>query len=390
MARNAFDEPGVFLPAQSLWGKSRSWVLTLSALARYSLHRLHLTKCPDLWHRADQVIDVIGCFLHYSTRVRMRGIDNCPKNPPAVFAGNHMLTDDPFLKFPCIVQASGRGIKPRVMMRDDFFSGLPSWLSWFVDLDEVLVSLAVMQISRGNVTLGQLRPFINLLRAGGSFLMYPGRTRSRSGTFFEYRDDNQEPGSVAFFLAHAQANRPDLRIAAVPMARSFNPVSKHSAIVFGPPLYLTQEGGAAAQRAAQKAFDRELFTAMGDLVEVNAAQLLAVLLCLRNVRHRPATIPVARLCGQMADIVRQLQGRRLFEPALEERPEHETEGALGYFETLGVLTRTADEVALKPFDESQSLEPDRGYKHRHPLRFTANQIMHLRDVVALADEAARG
>lgn len=392
MAKPVPGDVGGYLPAPPFAKELASWGVTLSAVAQYGLHRLHLAQCPDLWKRADYIMTVIGRVLHYSDRVFVRGAEHCPKAPPAVFAGNHLMADDPFLMFPAIVHASGGAVRPRIMMRDDFFGKLPGWMSKLVDMDEVLVSLAVFQISRGNVTFSQLKPFLALLREPGSFMIYPGRSRSRTGVFFEYRDDVQEPGSVGFFLAHAQSNRPDLNVAAVPMARTYNPVNKRSVIAFGPSLYLPHETGGALKpserRAAQRALDTDLIVAMGNLVEINAPQLVSSILCLRAIRQRPNEMTVARLCEQVEAVVRTLATRYLVDPALTIDAAGETRAALAYLADAGMLAAKTDRLELNP-TAALVPEPDSSYRRLNPLRYLSNQVLHLRDVVALADDAAR-
>ena len=285
--------------------------------------------------------------------------------------------------YPAIMAVSPN-IRTYIMMRDDFFDGAPSWLKCLIDFNEFMISMGAMQISRDNVTIGQLKPLITLLRKPDTFLIYPGRTRSRNGAFFEFREDVQELGSVGFFLAHAQNGHPELRIPAVPMARSFNPATKSSTIVFGPHHYLEMEGKRSPDRIQQRAFDFTLFQAMADLVEVNAAHLVATFFYLNALHNRPNTLEMSALQENMRKIAETLQNRYV-DPALTTQPEKEVACVVDYFKKEGFVTQMGGRVTL---DHTAILAvPPTGtsYRRSNPIRFSTNQILHLADVIRLLE-----
>jgi len=198
---------------------ARAWITVIIKLLHYLGYRVHLAKRPNLMRHREAFYIVIAQFLRWRKTLRVVHAERCPKDAACVFAQNHGFLLDPFVSFAAAFRASR--IMPRFMSRDDFFAEKKNtWWYRLVDADEFICEVGTLEISRGNVSIGQLRPFINVLRNGESFIMYPGRTRSRSGVIFEYRDDVQEPGSAAFFLAQARRGHDDLDVAVVPLTPS--------------------------------------------------------------------------------------------------------------------------------------------------------------------------
>jgi hypothetical protein len=267
------------------------------------------------WRREFDFLDILPSYMdvtvllgRWKRRLRVIQPDTFPDGYPCVFAGNHAKKTDPFIVFYAVYRASRGRTEIRHMMRDDFFAAGPRIP--LIDLDEFLCMVGALQISRDMPTIGQLKPFVQLLRGGLSFEMYPGRSRSRSGLLLEYREGIEEPGSVSFFLAQAQRKHPDLKVAAVAFARSFNPVTKHSTIAFGEPCFLETDAG----REAQRAFDFDLIRRMGELVELHVPHALSLILYLRCLHGMPGTLEQDDVCERVLTLFRAVAAHRLVDP----------------------------------------------------------------------------
>ncbi len=359
----------------------RAWAVIGGVLAQLVLYRLGLASCPHFERRHDEALVVVGRVLGWRKRLRILGAAQCPKSGPAVFAGNHLKVDDPFCMFRAIHVASGNTLYPKAMMRDDFFK--PGILtSRLVDLNELLRLLGALQISREQVQLSQLRPFLDVLRAGGVFMMYPGRSRTRSGLFVEYGERFSEPGAVSFFLAQARRGNGGVEVPVVPMARTYNPATNGTAVCFGEPLYLPDKAG----RTEQRALDYTLMERMGQLVEVNAAQITAALLYVHTLHQRVAVVERAAIEDAVARITSNVPGRHV-DPGVYVDLAGSVDAALRYFQKNGFLRLRKDTVSLQP--EAILAAPPNGARYRkaNPLKHLVNELLHLSDVTARINEA---
>jgi 1-acyl-sn-glycerol-3-phosphate acyltransferase len=358
-----------------------AWLRVGGVFSRYVLYRAGAGSRPSLVPVKYDCMLVVGNVLGWKRRLRMVRPENCPRRLPAVFCANHLLPGDPFITEAAIHLASGRAYWVDHMLREGFFA--PRWKFRLADPDEMLGMLGAHHINRDRPSLGQLKVFVNLLCEGRGFLMFPGRTRSRSGLMFDYRDDITEPGGPSFFIAQAGRGRQGPPIPLVPVVRTFNPVDKSSAIVFGESLFLPHDTG----REAQRATDFALVVAMGDLVEVHATHLLSAVFLLRAIHRRTAAIPVAALETLLAGAAEALPGR-LVHPGLQRDPAREAAASLRYLQKNGMLSIRGGEVTP---DTGRLLEVpslDRSYQKTHPVRFYAAQTLHLGDVTTWADRAA--
>lgn len=332
-------------------------------------------------NRHEDALTVLSPILGFR-HIDVINPENCPRSGPAIFCGNHLKLDDPFFAFRAVHLATGGEFQPHLMSRDDFFAGTPLKTRFF-DGDDLMRSFGTHLISRSRITLSQLKPFLRLLKEDGGFVMYPGYSRSCSGVFMEYRGAIKEPGGVSFFVASAQRSRPDVRVAAVPVIRSYNPVSKRSAVVFGRALYLDTN----ADRAAQRAFDCDLVWEMSQYLEVNVPQALSAILYLRCLHGRPNPVSVAELRETASQF---FQG--CTHPYIDPEAKRDIGGAvlrtLDYHQKRGMLHREHDQVTL---DREAILSvPDLTPKYRHlnSVKYLLNQILHLQDVTARLHEVA--
>lgn len=379
---NNVKPPSVMYPPVSLGLKITTGLDLVTTAFRYLLHRMRLVPCPDF--RAPQrqvhISALMAWIFDFQYKLRIRGAEHCPKQHPILFSANHFAFDDPLCMFPAIMAISPE-IRTYIMMRDDFFAGFPRWLHKLIDFNEIMRSMGAMQISRDNVTIGQLKPLVSLLRKPDTFLIYPGRTRSRNGAFFEFREDVQDLGSVAFFLAHAQNGHPDLKIPAVPMARSFNPATQYSTIVFGPPRYLEMEPGKRSpDRMEQRAFDYLLFEDMANLVELNAAHLVAAYCYLNALHRKSAQVPLEKMQHTIQHVLETTR-HGYIDPLLVQQPEAETAFVIAYLEKKQFLTQNNGILHLNHEAILLAPTPEMPYRRTNPVRYLTNQILHLTNVL---------
>lgn len=366
----------------------RAWLITAWRLVRYLFYRLGVGKCPELLDIYPELVIVFERVMGWRKNLRVAGEEHCPRAGPAVFSGNHYAKDDPFVAYRAIHGICDGAYPVRYMMRDDFFAGGGGILkSKLIDVDELVRLLGALQISRDRVQLTQLKPFIALLREQAAFIMYPGRSRSRTGVFVEYRDGIDEPGGVTFLVAQAQRNRPELNVPIVPFARTSNLATKASVVVFGPPVYLPQN----ADRAAQRDLDFRIVEMMGDLVEINVMHVVAGIIYLRCLHGRAEPLGVDTLDKAVESALSQLTDR-IIDPEAHSHRARAIGSALAFLERSGngndfirlnggnVLVN-ADAVLFSPAHDTT-------YRKTNPIKYTVNQILHLPDVIDAIEHAA--
>lgn len=345
-------------------------------LVQYFLYRFGRKRPPDVAKYYGEGLAALDFLFGWSRKMRIVNGERCPKGGPVVFASNHVCLDDPFATGSAIFQLSRGGIRPHAMMRDDFFRGMPGWFTWLVNPNEVTRLIGALQISRQGADPMQLKPFVELLRESESFLIYPGRSRSRSGLFVEYREWIHSPGATSFFLAQAQEGCPEIQVAAVPVARTFNPVNGKCALAFGAPLSLPP----GADRSAQREFDYRLIVAMSDLVEVNTAQVLSTYLYLRCLHGLPDTLDVEILIGHVRRVFGKVS-RRHVDPSAYNHLSEDVWQTLRFLRKRGLLHLKRKRVCLNRNAVLAVPSSIAEYRKRNPLKYLANQILHMSDVI---------
>ncbi len=343
-------------------------------LSLYAAYRLGLRKPPNLLDIRPEAAGMFSNILHWPRTLRVVNPQWCPRHGPAIFVSNHLFFFDPTFAYRAINLATDEELEPYFMMRNDFFR--QSAILRLIDVDTLVACIGAYGITRGDVKLSQLKPFLKLLQADETFIMYPGRTRSRSGLFMEYRDEIEEPGGASFFLHATQRRKEGVKVPAVPMARTYNPVQDQSAIAFGESLYLPP----GADRHAQREFDLELMDRMGDLVELNAAQLLAAILYLRCLHNITDSLTFESAAERIRAILGQVPNR-LQHPKLAEDLLGEVEQCARYFADNGQVRIENSEIA--PIPEAILIAPglDADYRKVNPTKYLANQLIHMLDVV---------
>lgn len=358
----------------------RSWLVVGGIVLRYAFSRIGLAHVPTFEGRYPEGIVVFGQVLGWKRNLRVVKHGFHPPNHPVVYAANHTRLDDPLIMFTAVYEATG-GHEIKFMMRDNFLRG-SIFDSRLIDANTFLTCMGGISINRENVQLSQLRPFLNLLAEGKSFLMYSGRTRSRSGLFFEYRDEVQEPGGVSFFLAQAQRRNPDIPVAAIPVARTRNLATNQNAIVFGPPQFLDPN----ASRAAQREFDANLVGAMADLVEINAAHIVAGMLYLKALHGHIVPFDEREIERALPRIFAKVTHRLIDPRAMSDGPK-EVHYALQLFERNRFIERRGSLVVPRPARILSVPAAGTVYRKAQPLKYTLNQVLHFQDLIqALEDE----
>ena len=362
----------------------RSWLVVIGVFGRYWLYKLKLADPPTGEGKFDEFLQVVGPFVGWNRYIRVENADLCAKDHPAIFFGNHLKLDDPLYLFKAVYTASGGGVTLRAMLRDDFFKGT-ILKSRFLDLDELLHFMGAYGISRGNVTLGQIKTFVDVLQRGESFMLYPGRSRSCSGMLIDYRDNIQTPGGISFFL-HALQNRdPDLKASAIPAARNYNLVTRHTSVIFGPEQILKR----GASREEQRAFDSRLIEVLGHLIEINVTQILAALLYMRCLHGMKAPIAVDDLSEMVQGLIDETRHPYIDPEDAEDIPAA-VDRTLRFFRKCGMLERNGAKVIPNVEKILSVPELTTKYRKENPVKYLTNQILHLGDVTALIEAKVLG
>lgn len=361
-----------------------AWGVSLRIIARYFLYRAGLGKPERITDHWDHAQLFYRQITGMDRRIRVRGMEHCPRAHPAIFAANHVKLDDPFYCCYAVQEATDLALSTRFVMRDDFFDG-PFWRRMPFDINEIAQLGGAHLVSLDHAQYSQLKPLVNVLCAPFSFAIFPGRSRTRSGLVMDYRPGYEEPGAVSFFVAQAQRRMPGRTVPAVPMARTHNPVTGVSAVAFGPPVILPQ----GADRAAQRAFDEELADRIGDLIEIHAVHLVSIALYLRLLHGRQAPWDLDDLAARLGALRDRAAPGHLLDPALGgpggPLPPAVLLPALRHLERAGMIRRAGSSVAPDAAAILRMPPLDTRFRKANPVRFHVNQVLHRGALVAAAE-----
>lgn len=359
-----------------------AWLLFFGILIKYMVSRTGLCARPRFTDHTGLIRIVTG-HLYGWKRLRVVAAAHCPPDNPVVFVSNHVRLDDPHMIWPAVNAASQGRIEIRFMMRDDFFRGFPwKWLP--IRIDDIAEMAGAYRISRDNIQLSQVKPFLKILEAPGSFLMFPAGTRSRSGLLMEYRPGMEEPGGASFFVMHAQRRHPECRVAAVPLARTYNPVNRQTTVVFGPPAFLETQAG----RETLRRFDYELVARIGGLVEIQAPHVVSGLLYLRCLHGLCAPVNLAALTAAARRVFDGLPHRHVA-PDVKDDMEGAVRDTVRYLRRRGMLRVEGEMIVPNVPRILSAPQLDTRYGKRNPVKYLVNQVLHLPDVTALLEEMYR-
>jgi len=352
--------------------------------AQHILARMGLRKSqPSAEKRYEAFQFVVGDFVGWNRYIRLHNTHLVPRDHPAIFYGNHIKLDDPCYLFRAVYLATGGAVKIGAMMRSDFFAGIPLLKSRWLDLDQILETTDVYGISRDNVTISQLKKFVDLLLRGKGFILYPGRSRSCSGLLMDYRDSIERPGGISFFLHTAQARDPNMKFSAAPAVRNYNPVTKHSSVVFGPEMFLPR----GASRAEQRAFDERLIEALGPLVEISAVQVVSAILYTRCLHSETGPVSLRNLARLVAELFDAFD-HPYIDPEDKADVARAVRGAVKYLRKHGMVEYSRGEV--RPIGAAILSTPPatKDFRDRNPVKYLTNQILHLGNVTAFIERRA--
>jgi len=355
-----------------------AWGVALLNAVHYTLFKLRLLPLPRFRRYPSHWEPFLGSFLRWNTRMTVLHPERFPADSPVVLAALHSKLDDPLFCWGAVHRATRGAVHIYFMMRDDFFRGWP-WDYLPFSMNELTEAAGCIQISRDSISLAQLKPLINVLAHGDSFVMFPGRTRTRTGRAIDYIDGIDEPGGVSFFLLHG-ARRAGRPVAAVPLARTYDPVTRHTYVCFGKPRYLPERAG----RDAQRDFDFDLAVAMSNQLVVTPLHVLCVLVYLRCLHGRTEARQVAEWTRDADAVMKRIAGRVDTPP----RPAGE-DPYLRYLRWLvrhGMLRLSGDEVAVCTDAVLALPAIDTRFRKKNPVRFYTNQVLHFRCVVEAAEE----
>jgi hypothetical protein len=186
----------------------------------------------------------------------------------------------------------------------------------------------------------------------------------------------EQPGSVSFFIAHAQRRNPEAQVTAISLTRGYNPVDKSTTLTFGEPMTLDVD----APRTQQRELDRALVRQIGLGVEVNAAQATSAILYERCVRGQLEPAPIDDLQTAVFGVLSALGPDRC-EPEALENPARATARTLRWLAKKDMLELRKGRV--RPNREAILSQPplDRTYKRLNPVKYLTNQILHLDEAV---------
>jgi hypothetical protein len=351
-------------------------------LLRHIFFRMGLAKSqPSPEGRWEAFQFVVGDFVGWNRYIRVRNTDLVPRGHPAIFYGNHVKLDDPCYLYRAAYLATGGEVGIGAMLRNDFFAGVPFVKSRWFDFDELLETVYVYGISRDTVSVSQLKRFVDLLLSGRGFILYPGRTRSCSGLLMDYRDTAQRPGGISFFLHAVQGRDERIAVSAMPAVRNFNPVTRHTSVIFGPEQVLRR----GAARAEQRAFDERLIEVLGPLVELNAAQLVSAVLYTRCVHGLTGALPasdIERIVSEVFDTT----AHAYLDPEDTADIARAVHAALRYLARHGMV-RVRGRMVHPAADAILRTPPlTAKFRKENPVKFLTNQILHLGDVTAAVEQ----
>jgi 1-acyl-sn-glycerol-3-phosphate acyltransferase len=350
-------------------------------IAHYFASKLRLTKPPNRAAYIRAVGYVCGMFLGWNKYIRVRGREHVPVDHPCIVFGNHILFDDPFYAYEAARIASNDVVNLNAMTRDDFFVGTP-FKTFLFDADDFITYVGTYGINRDKPTLSQMKLFLGLLADGQSFIMYPGRTRSRSGLLMEYRDNFQEPGGPSFFLNSHMKRNPDIPISALPTMRNYNPVRKHTSIIFGPQQFLDP----GSSRDEQRAFELKLIEVMSQYVEISVPQIISVILYSRCLHSVTESVTTEWLTDKVKQFIETTEYPWLDEEDLGDVDEA-VQLSLPFFEKHDMIAMSGNEVT--PISGAILFTPElEDFFKKNPVKYMVNQLLHLADVLERIEELA--
>ena len=370
--------------------------------ARIVLSNLGVTRrAPDCRKLFDHCAELFGLLWDTRNKLVVRNSANIVEEGAAIYVANHIKKSDALtVVYAVYMNAGGRQL--HIMMRDDFFDDRSWSRTPFLDLDKLAMSLGAIQVNRQYGAYSQMKRFIRLLREGGCFIIFPTGTRSRSGHVMGLPPP-RELGKASFFAVMAQRERFSRKessrvepVAMVPTGMSFDPISEKTTLVFGKPAYLTPDPpDKKVDRAVLSEFDQQLVRSASRLVEVNLAHLGALYLlhwawhsgALPNRNEHGVGLKRNVFINDLTEIVSDIkkESSLFLAPSLNSELDLELRRVEKLFARQSML-RTVGEELLLYRERILSAPPvDHGYRKRNPVKYLANQVAHLEEVVSAVE-----
>ena len=201
----------------------------------------------------------------------------------------------------------------------------------------------------------------------------------------DYRDNVERPGGISFFLHTVQSRDRTVSVSAMPAVRNFNPVTRHTSVIFGEEVFLPR----GASRADQRAFDENLIERIGPLVEISAAQIVSAILytrCLHGLTGPIALNDLVQLTSDLFDTIPH--------PYLD--PEDKADVARAVKKTLrylgkhGMLHAMGQEVIPNATAILATPPLTKKFREENSVKYLTNQILHLGEVTALIERRTLG
>jgi 1-acyl-sn-glycerol-3-phosphate acyltransferase len=357
---------------------------------------------PDYRKVSEHCMGLFELLWDTRNKLVVRNSANIVDDGPAVYVANHVIKSDALMA-AYAVHMHTRGRQLHVMMRDDFFGDKRWSKTPLLDVDKLAMSLGAIQVSRESGAYSQIKRFIRVLVEDGCFIIFPTGTRSRSGLVMELPPGLDELGKISFFASMAQRERfsksGDSRLSPVPMVPtgvSFDPVSKKTTLVFGESVYLTSgPPDKKIHRTVLTEFDRQLVQSVSRLVEVNLAHLAALYL-LHYAWHAGEQLDrngngvfLKRrvFAGDLAQIARDIKekGTLVLGDSLKSGFDSELKRVEKLFVHRSMLEAMGEDLLLHR-DRVLSAPPvDRDYRKDNPVKYLANQMAHLEEIVATVE-----
>jgi 1-acyl-sn-glycerol-3-phosphate acyltransferase len=357
---------------------------------------------PDYRRVFDHCAGLFGLLWDTPNKLVVRNGENIVEDGAAIYVANHVTKSDALLvAYTVYMHTKGRQL--HIMMRDDFFGDKRWSKTPLLDVDELATSLGAIQVSRESGAYSQMKRFIRLLVEEGCFIIFPTGTRSKSGFVMELPPGLDELGKISFFASMAQRERFSKhgaeRISPVPMVPtgvSFEPTGKKTTLVFGEPVYLTSgPPDKKVHRTVLTEFDRQLVRSVSRLVELNLAHLCALYLlnyawhCGGQPERNGHEIYLERriLAGDIAEIIRYVKqkGGLYLGDSVTSELDSELRKVEKLFAHRSMLKRTGEGILLSR-DRVLSAPPvDREYRKRNPVKYLANQVAHLEEIVGAVE-----
>jgi hypothetical protein len=174
-------------------------------------------------------------------------------------------------------------------------------------------------------------------------------------------------------------------VSAMPAVRNYNPVTRHTSVIFGPEQFLRR----GSSRSEQRAFDERLIEVLGPLVEVNAAQLTSAAIYTHCIHGLTRQLTVERLVRIVTEVF-DATTHAYLDPEDTADVGRAVRAALRYLKKRGMLEVRRGRVLpnVPAILDTPALTTK--FREQNPVKFLTNQILHLGEVTRLVEDRVLG